>query len=118
MKKALPVMAANAPLSILAHARLAAASVPPQRYGLSVVLRKAYPSLAYRSEGVRQETGFTVSGAERETVTWDDLPTKIGQLVRQRVTDDSLVAFHVLQSNNVHRVRVDGTRTIEIAAMP
>lgn len=116
----------NNSLSSIAAARIAAASLPPQRYGLSVFLRKAYPTLGDRHptspsglRGAGQGTGnrepkFNVRGARVERATWNDLPREIVELVRKRVADDSLAAAHVLRTTSVQVVRVVGDRAMTL----
>ncbi|TSC72692.1 MAG: Fe-S cluster assembly protein SufD [Parcubacteria group bacterium Gr01-1014_38] len=109
----------NPDLSTTARARLAAASIPPQRYGLSVFLRKAYPAVGngQQSTGDR-EPELRLRGAPVELVTWDDIPADVGELVRRKVSDDTFAAFHVLQSAAVHRVNVEGARTLGLSVVP
>ncbi|MDP3685767.1 MAG: SufD family Fe-S cluster assembly protein [bacterium] len=102
-------------LSSLANVRLSTAPVPSQRYGLSVVLRKAYPAVGNNEQRTKdREPTCNVRGTVVERATWDDLPGEIVELVRKRVADDSLAAFHVLRAANMHAIHVSGERVINL----
>lgn len=81
--------------STIAGDRLCASPQLPQRYGLSVFLRKGYPTLGGRVSGVGSREPI-VRGAHVRLVGWNELPNELSELVRQRAKEDPAVASRVV----------------------
>lgn len=101
-----------------AESRLTAAPNIPQRYGLSVFLRKTYPSVKVHTRDGVQNGAVRVRGADVERTHWDDQPPEVITLLQRRANDDAFVASQVLQSAYVDRVRIDGVHTLEVSLRP
>lgn len=102
-------------LSTIAGDRLRASPHPPQRYGLSVVLRKGYPAMGNWKLGTGNWKP-TVRGADVRQVAWEDMPADVVALVRRRVEKDPVVATAVLAQPRVDVVRVEGKREVTLQA--
>lgn len=97
-----------------AEKRLVAVPAPSQRYGLSVMLRKAYPQPGHGPWAMGHGAALTVRGAEAETRAWENVPAEIQGLVRKRVAEDTLFASHVLRSEHIQTIEVAGERTLTL----
>ncbi len=99
-------------LSRNAEARVRAAPLPPQRYGLGIVLRKPYPSA---QDILRAGSAVFRRGEALERhVTWDALPGRLLRHLEERVAVDTLTAAHVLRSERVALLRLDGVQTLAL----
>lgn len=100
-------------LSTLARTRLAETPLPAQRYGLGVMLRKAYPAVGNWEQTMgNRDTAVRVRGAAVARATWDDLPAEIAELVRRRAAGDAMTAAHVLRTESVQVVPVSGKKSV------
>lgn len=101
-------------LGAAAESRLASAPVPPQRYGLSIFLKRPLPS----SRGVRARVRprLRATGAPLVPVTLSSLGERMTAVLRERVNEDTSVALHVMRQEMVKSLSVPAraTQTIQL----
>lgn len=97
-----------------AESRVAEVPEAPQRYGLSVFLRKPYPDARTRSADQDRPSLLRLEGADVRRVSWDEISPASAQRLQERVAEDTLTAFHVLHSAPIHLWRTARGETREV----
>ena len=88
----------------MARERVTKYPEPNQQYGLGIALRKRYPSVALDTPATEGD--------------WSNIPREFVELLRGRITDDSILAAHVLRSSPLCTLNVQGKCSTKLEHFP